>query len=193
VIRPPSGPASSCRTGEAVNQHHGRVGERLGESRLDQAAMQCGLGHLADRKVGLRLIARFHAGHRKIVPGHWGVEAPRAALAPHQRRSSRIAPAILEVRQGIARQMLDSPRARRTAELAERQPGCRSANCGSASVISNQGAFDATKMWLRGRTPGSPSSAPSDHRETAIGVDARHRRAAGAAEGLREELRSGTL
>jgi hypothetical protein len=33
---------------------------------------------------------------------------------------------------------------------------------GSESVISNQGAFDPTKAWSEGRTPGSPSTVSAD-------------------------------
>src|SRR5262249_59862095 len=36
----------------------------------------------------------------------------------------------------------------------------RSSCCGRSSAISNQDAFEPTKMWRSGRMPGSSSSAP---------------------------------
>src|SRR5687767_4303396 len=39
--------------------------------------------------------------------------------------------------------------------------GSSSGCCGRLSVISCQGAFEATKVWYWGRMPGSPSTVPS--------------------------------
>src|SRR5687768_16199862 len=39
--------------------------------------------------------------------------------------------------------------------------GSASGCCGRLSVISCQGAFEATKVWYWGRMPGSPSTVPS--------------------------------
>ncbi len=77
------------------------------------------------------------------------------------RRGSFIAALLVRRRRGRDRPpgglRLRIPSPRRAARVSG---GCCSGNCGRASVISNQGAFESTKMWLSGLTPGSVSRAP---------------------------------